>query len=166
MTVGTAKQESISAGPYNVSFNLSTADPYYIKILQPAAKETYSGMPYTEYDIEINDTIPLKPGLNINRLVSIDISHFQGQEGFNAGDIARSLEPYRAFITLYNRTIDDKAGFLEVISIMGVNKFSFGYSLDSQTVVAVSSMFPWEEGTMDLVKTFHVEEVLRNDIEA
>ena len=47
MMVGTAKQENIRAGPYNVSFNLSTVDPYSIIIYRPVVKESYSGVSYT-----------------------------------------------------------------------------------------------------------------------
>ena len=91
MTAGTAKQENIRAGPYNVSFNLSTVDPYYIINYQPTVKESYSGVSYTEYNIGINDTAAQKPGLNVNKFVLIDIAHYQGQTGFNAGAIARSF---------------------------------------------------------------------------
>ena len=158
MMVGTAKQENIRAGPYNVSFNLSTGDPYSIIIYQPVVKESYSGVSYTEYNIGINDTAAQKPGLNINKFVLIDIAHYQGQTGFNAGAISRSFEPYKTFVTLYNRTIDGKEGLLEVISVLAFNKFDFLYPVDSQTVVDVTSSFPWDDGTMNLVNTFHVEE--------
>ena len=51
----------------------------------------------------------------------------------------------------------------EVISFLRFNKFDFLYPVDSQTVVDVTSSFPWDDGTMNLVKTFHVEEARRQD---
>jgi hypothetical protein len=148
--------ELIRTGPDDVSFNLNRTDPYAIELYPAIAQETYEGVTYKSYNIKINNTSSSELGFNLNKNALIVVSHFDGA-AFNKKDMIKLYDQWMSVVTLYNRTIDDKDGMLAVADIFGLKKFSFMYLLDSQTTVAVDSTFPWDDGTLSLLKTIHVE---------
>lgn len=153
--MASAGQVNEKLGPYKLSFDLNITDPYNLVVYPAMAKETYAGTGYTEYQMEINDTVPPIPGSwSVKKHFLITIDHY---ESTFASIDRKTLESYDK--TVYNRTIDGKDGFLIVQSFPAfpeLNIFHLAYLLDPQTVVIAESGFPWDEGTLQLLKTIHI----------
>ena len=154
-----AKPESVETGPYKVNFDLGIKEPYEIEVYPGIPKETYAGASYTEYNIIINNTAPPKEGFNVDKYAQIIISHYEDPFTLNKEEFKKVYDQWKSYVTIYDRAIDNKDGLLVVTSLFGFNKFSFVYQMDPQNVVGADSTYPWEEGTMGLIKSIHVEKI-------
>ncbi len=116
--------------------------------------ETYDGVEQTVYTMFLYNSTPHfgaalwvtdynAPVSNSLELVGqrgIQLAHSQGVE-------AQAV----------NRTIDRHPGILIVSLSNPENTHIFTYWLDNQTSVSGLSLIPWDEGTLQLIKSIHVE---------
>lgn len=163
MSVSIAKQESLTMGPYKVSFDLNTTHEYSINNTIPVEyAETYGGISYVSYQTEINDS---------NNIAFITISYFSSNQMNKDIDEMKSNirdtllnSPYYDYDT-YDRIIDGKSGILGVGENYegDSNRFIAQYwpmfNMSGDTKVSINSYYPWDDGTLGLLKTIHVEMV-------
>lgn len=165
----TAKEENISLGPYDVTFDLNITENYIVNISEPKHSETLGGIPLTQYAATVGSD---------NYLACIAVSHYD--EPFdtnNETDVKHSLKFLSEWCDdpdaiTYNRKIDGHDGFLSHTSNCGFqfardpqhrDVFFANYWVDEadnfgNTTCMIISSFPWDEGTLSLLKTIHVEE--------
>lgn len=161
VSVSSAKQESLTMGPYKVSFDLNTTQEYSINNTIPVEyAETYGGISYVIYQTKINDS---------NNIAFITVNHFSSNQmnkdidemKSNIRDVL-SNSPYYDCDT-YDRIIDGKSGVLGVgENYEGDSNWFLAeywpmFNMSSDTKVSINSYYPWYDGTLSLLKTIHVE---------
>jgi len=161
VSLSSAKQESLIMGPYKVSFDLNTTQAYNINNAIPATYgETYGGISYVTYTTQINDS---------NNTALIIISYFSSNQMDKEiyamkSSIQDSLSnsPYYDS-DIYDRTIDGNAGILGVGENFKGDSQRFlaeywpMFNASGDTKIRIQSGYPWENGTLSLLRTIHVE---------
>jgi hypothetical protein len=162
MSVSSAKQESLIMGPYKVSFDLNTTQKYEINNTEVKYGETYGGTEYVRYNREVKN--------NSNLGVIIQTTYYTDTMNKDVYDsksdletVFQNLDNYYN-IKSYERLIDDQPGALVVgKNLEGDSLFAAGYwpklNLSGDTQMVIISTYPWENGTLSLLKTIHVEMV-------
>ena len=162
----TAKVEEVQLGPYEISFNLNIIEPYTVEI-EPnpcVAIEDYSGTIVTKCGASINVS---------NEIVFVGLNYFETGEHMNA---SRAAEKERATpiadefkAEMYRRPIDGYDGYLVVKSSILRPNLAYHYAYytpDPATLVIIYSSLPWWGGTLNLLKTIHVEKVGSHESDA
>jgi hypothetical protein len=161
VSVSSAKQESLTMGPYKVSFDLNTTQEYSINNTIPVQYgETYGGTSYVIYQIIINDS---------NNSASILVNYFANQMEKDIDTIKSNIESssyeHNKYDRTYYRTIDGKLGVLGVGENYAEDSPQFYaeywpmFNVSGDTGIRIFSSYPWDDGTLSLLKTIHVEMV-------
>jgi len=158
-----AEPDSVTTGPYKVTFDLGIpTDAYKVEIAEPKIEESLSGEIHTTFNIELVN----KTGLS-RRAIIILISYETEQIIPLPGELSEILEYYLLQRDdIYNidaaeREIDSHDGAVasgELIPL-GIDTYNAIYYLSSTDIVTIGSAYPWEEGTLQLLKTIHVEKI-------
>jgi hypothetical protein len=170
LPVVNAVPDSFVTGPYKVSFDLGLPqDAYSVTKNAPVIDETLGGEKRIEYSVMINN----KTGLY--RFMTIGIKHlnesntgavFTGEMIEEVLASKDSDDPRISGFSSDTRTIDGADGAvasmtlrLEQDNILDGYHAAYMPSFDyrKQTFVEVVSSYPWNEGTLQLLKTIHVE---------
>lgn len=118
--------------------------------------ETFDGMEYTEYKLYLHAPA------NNRSVVVLWIYEYNGtinlnQSNFWSSDIVGKQ---------YARSIDNHQGSLVAdVPVTGTNVpphttvFEWEYYLDNHTHIMGISAMPWDEGTLQLLKTIHIEKI-------
>ena len=152
-----ANPESITMGPYTVSFDLGYMGGYSITTEQ-SEKETLYGIPVTDYMTTIQGASP-------TQVIWLSVKEFRPTMEVEydtmgaMSDGLKSLSFQCGEPIIIPRTIDGKLGALGSTSCAGgFSVQGILYPLDTPNeVVIIFSGYPWDEGTSNLVKTIHVE---------
>lgn len=162
-----AESDSITTGPYNVTFDLGIPkEDYKVVVAAPKTSESLSGDISTTFNIElINRT-------GITRRSLITLTSYETEqvkptqdELMQTGKYVLSQDGSFYDIQAAGRKIDGYDG--AVISgtmrtssfINDIDTYSAIYHPSSTTVVGIFSLYPWDEGTLSLLKTIHVEKI-------
>jgi hypothetical protein len=157
-----AENDSVNAGPYRISFDLGLPqDAYKVDIGEPKESETLGGNRFTEYRVQIiNETGP--------RLILLNLNRFEKDQAIPTGSeieqMLRSIESSRAYdIDAASRIIDGSAGAVRSAKIDSYGSTTETYlasyfpKFDPKLIVVIFSSYPWDEGTLNLLKTIHIE---------
>lgn len=161
-----ASPDSVVTGPYNISFDLGVnRSDYNISMAAPKIVETLGGDERTDYSVDIIDRkdksrtikIFVKKTLEAGREATADVLE-TALELNNAGDSRIS-----GFKTA-TRTIDGAGGAIASAynNAASVEVYLALYQPlfdPTHTLVELQSTYPWEEGTLQLLKTIHVEKI-------
>jgi hypothetical protein len=159
-----AVPESVVTGPYKVSFDLGlNSDEYVINVTAPEMSEALDGKKWTEYRVNLYVMTDDYRGAMIaikNIEVPIPI--------YTASVWKQSLkedDPRVLNFKSDTRTIDGVSGAI-TSSTLRVNKETFVNTYravyqplfdPTHTIIDVVSYYPWNEGTLQLLKTIHIE---------
>ena len=164
-----AAPDSATTGPYNVSFDIGLPqDDYYLTVSDPMETETLGGDKRMEYSLYIRDNSSL------NRFMMIKIKHLDagkdlpivtGSDWEYILDSAYENDP--ACINYFSdkRTIDSADGAVASMTHVEDSKTTDIYhalyqtTFDSNISVEIFSEYPWDGGTLQLLKTIHVEKI-------
>jgi hypothetical protein len=160
-----ANQESLTTGPYTVSFDIGLKrNDYNISVEKPVQSEELSGATKNQYKIQIlNSSGP--------DFISIYLSSQAAIPILTADQFKQKIDRILANDTgivdvqTSTRIIDGVMGVAvsEGIILEGSNttKAYEAYYLPTfdprHVTVHISSTYPWEKGTLQLLKTIHVE---------
>jgi len=161
-----AVPDSIMIGPYKISFDLGISkNTYNLSAQPPLETETLSGIEYKMYKLYINDKLNKS---EIPRFITIEITKFDTEtRTFSSDQIIQLLED-KGMTGAIDREIDGSQGVIAkaTISISDPDHASnadvfvarFYPSVDlNRSVCAITSTYPWDEGTLALLKTIHIE---------
>jgi hypothetical protein len=165
--VANAAPDSIVTGPYKVSFDIGlTRDSYDVTAPDPQLSETLGGEKTTTYSVFINNRT------GDRRLISISMA--QQEKGSPTIPTGSKLEevlksndvndPRVSGFSSSTRTIDGVDGAVSSKTINAgsgtiIDMFNAAYApaIDPMhVVVVIISNYPWDEGTLQLLKTIHV----------
>ena len=139
------------------SFDLNITQEYNVKN-ETKHLETYSGVKYDVYTIELNseDNFALISIAYYNDTMNKNIEDMRS----NGEDFLRSLNNYN--IKTHNRTIDNQSGVLSIgANSNGDCMFAAQYwaklTQYGETNILLESDYPWDSGTLNLLKTIHVK---------
>jgi len=159
VATSSAKTETIAAEAYNVSFDLNTTEQYSIGDVKREYSESYEGINHVSYIIPIN-------GSNLASRASISIDFYNQTMNKDIESNMRRLEESLGYfcdkVNVCPRKIDGQSGILGTgIRCGSENEFYAKYWLlsneSTDTCVKISSRYPWNDGTLSLLRTIHVE---------
>jgi len=165
LTVGVP--DSAITGPYRISFDLGLPhDVYSVDLDDPIIDETLGGVKRERYLITItNDT-----GLSFLTISVIKLG--EAVPGISGSAMLQALDsldsdPRISGFQSDIRTIDGTSGAIAsgtfaTTEDIYITLYHAVYMLPSDpasTIVQIVSTYPWNEGTLQLLKTFHVEEL-------
>jgi len=181
-----AVPDSVTTGPYKISFDLGQEHNYYnITLSDPEENEALSGTKFTNYEVLVSRNLSswLESGWKLSfDSFSILIQRYTQEMGETSSDrmeqfLKESVESKGDLFTegitniqSSTRMIDNYEG---AIVSYGIKQKPYGkrefppeeaYSAMYQPIFRDSLVFidafsPWEEGTLQLLKTIHVEKI-------
>lgn len=159
-----AETDSVTTGPYKISFDLGLPkDAYKIEIGDPETKESLSGEISTNYVIKLIN----KTGLT--RTAIITLTSYEKEQVLPTQDEFVSMMKYMLIsmddvydIEATGREIDGYKGaagsYILRSSFNEIKMYTAAYLSSSTAFVFIFSAYPWEEGTLQLFKSIHVDE--------
>lgn len=153
-----AVQENITTGPYNISFDLGLAkNAYDIEILEPIPQEDLAGHLSTEYLINLTDGSTRQGYIKVILFEDSLVIPTQSE----LKDSLREALPYSLDdVETVGRDIDGHSGAAaSAREYFSDNSIYFAtYYLSQWETVTLMSKYPWEHGTLALLKTIHIEQ--------
>lgn len=150
-----SKPEIVSLGQYEINFNI----PIDIDMNKSVTRgETYSGINFTDsyasfYDIKDRTFVMEISVANYSSNMSTDLSALKDTLKTILNDLGYPQS------SAYDRVIDGIDGSLLVGAnpLAAKKAFAWGYFINDKTCIIGVSYIPWDEGTLALLKTIHVE---------
>lgn len=164
--VATAVPDSAVMGPYKVSFDLGLPkDAYSISITEPKEKESLGGDITTEYKAKIQNNTGMTRFAYIYLYLNDKKQPIPTPEELAAAFRYGVSQDYRdSNIDSAARTIDGLPGMAGsydyTTSGVTIKVFMAEYYTkidEGRLYCIISSTYPWDEGTLQLLKTIHVE---------
>lgn len=165
---GAATPEDVTTGPFKISFDMDLPkESYNITVDLPKEERSSSGEMRTKYAIELKNKMKDKTGLT--RFADISIRDYQEEQRIATTDeyVAILKDPAKKDPDVKVRlgtvtAIDGTTGTVMPVELAGTKWYSITYhpSFDPNHVtVTIISGFPWEEGTLQLLNTIHIERI-------
>lgn len=156
-----AEPDSVTTGPYTISFDLGLPhDAYTVSIEDPTESETLSGDAKIKYSVKINN----KTG--VTRLATLSLTESKIETKMTGEEMAASMKSIftkSGFKSVESaaRTIDGQDGAIVsgyiTVSGIKIKTYQASYYPTEDTTFFVTSSYPWDEGTLQLLKTIHIE---------
>lgn len=156
--LASAVPDSVITGPYNISFDLGLPKDVYTKTAEdPKETESLGGESQTKYSIKIENKS------DSLQLISISMTEYaQEQTGASATSAEMEKVLKKMFPSSANtasRTIDEKHGVIAEYSSSGITLYTAVYWPNARLFALLVSTYPWDEGTLSLLKTIHIEKI-------
>jgi hypothetical protein len=154
-----AEPNNVTTGPFKVSFDLGPkAENSTIEAQEGIDTEARDGTAYIQYNINIEGDTP--------HTALISVSKWQKELSSDTleNETTRQLKVNgNSDSPISTRTIDGHEGLLTEFDIAH-NSYSprcyFAvWLIDSYTAVKLISTYPWDEGTLSMLKTIHIEKI-------
>ena len=165
-----AESDSVTIGPYKVSFDLNIFENYSIDTTGPKDSETlYDNTPFRGYFVTVNSS-KYYAIISISRFGRIMYTKNETDMQNQKAVLASACDDQ--YVHTINQRIDGHDGLMSMsnncnlknFGHIGHNTFLAEYWIDEvdnygNTSCMILSSFPWENGTASLLKTIHVEEL-------
>lgn len=149
--LASAVPDSVITGPYKILFDMGTPNnAYTLNTSAPIDTGPLFGEKSNMYNIIItNKTDP-------ERVVHITMTEYETDQT-KGTDIKRAL----TMLTHNSGQISERIidGFNGGVASMGSDMFTAAYFPFNYLTTVISSTYPWEEGTLSLLKTIHIEKI-------
>jgi hypothetical protein len=162
--LASAAPDSVITGPYNVLFDLGLPkDAYKIDVKNPESSETLGGAASETYSftlVQINNTTASN-----SAMVNIHAAKQAVVPSAQRVSLNRKEVEALGFLGVQAaaRQIDGKDGVVcsgfELVDGKTLTTYFADYYLSKSEKVLVYSDIPWDEGTLQLLKTIHIEKV-------
>lgn len=154
--LASAVPDSVITGPYNVSFDFGF-DSYDIVEKPITNTETLEGNKYTAYSMTIYNGSYHDSGIAI-----IGITEFEEDQNFPTNEAA--VKTFKnAYTDATTRSIDGTTGIITSTELdngitiyLAIYHPAFNPKRLNATVI---SNYPWDEGSLSLIKTIHIEKI-------
>ena len=165
--IADAENHSVTTGLYKVYFDLGlpSYDAYNVIVSPENESKSISGGNTTAYQFTIDNTV------GFGRSATVIITHYEKAKPIlSSEDVLKLLEhkiieqSNLILINLEDRLIDGGVGAVASYRSKDVEKVTYDAIYQptfdpSHTFVEIVTPCPWDEGTQQLLKTFHVEKV-------
>jgi len=165
-----AVPENITTGPYRISFDLGISkEAYLIEIKEPKQEESLGGHISTEYIIQITNKTGITHLLQIGLTKSVEATPVP---------TAEELRQILLYIAYNNKKLKNVVSATRIIdgsngAIVSADFSTLALDYTTKTFVAmfyptidsshlsclIISCYPWDAGTLQLLKTIHIEKV-------
>ena len=169
--LASAENDSVTTGPYKVSFDLGVPHgTYTVTISEPKSTESLSGDKSTDYNVEIRNNTGLTNfafvGIYDHETIQ-PIPTSSDLENIIRNSFVDTQYAYNTYnVETANRVIDNSNGAIGSadvdVSGFKLKEYQAGYrpKFDpTHLYVIITSLMPWDEGTLQLLKTIHIEKV-------
>lgn len=170
LPIATAVPDSVINGPYKISFDLgSSRDAYNVTVNAPVIDETLGGDKRMEYSVTVSNKT------EFYRFFIIDIKTIDEElpiiaSGSEIEAALKSLnanDPRNSNFQSDTRMIDGMSGAVASMSrkfdsdiVIDVYSGMYPSAFDPKhTYVNILSTYPWNEGTLQVLKTIHIERI-------
>ena len=163
ITVSSAKHETVTVGPYEVSFDLNTTQEYNINVTKPIYSDTYGGIKYVAYIFDLKNTSLNIPLARITVFLYNNTSMEKSIEKMDSSTKQSLYGLGYHNVKTYNRIIDGQQGILGTVDRYDAPSLFFAVYWPTtsnnlgDTWVSIRSIYPWEPETLSILKTIHVE---------
>lgn len=164
LPVVNAVPDSAIVGPYRISFDLGLPhDAYNVTIVPPMFEGQEKFATYS-MNMNMNNETGLYQGASINLSTGYKIGTDVNVTGFieNLLKAIDNADPSDSNFHLATCTIDGMDGAVESMDFkvnqdLVLTKYHAIYLLSPDTLVDIVSIYPWYGGSLQLLKTIHVE---------
>lgn len=150
--------EAIVMGAYKVSFDMGRNVPLDWNVTGPIESETLDGISYTEFSAESMVDYPLTIRITVrstNETGPLNQTEINNAKNNIAGLLKNCIDE-----RIVDRVIDGTRGVIGAGFDSDANEqFYIACWKDNQTAYDISTYRPWENGTLSLLKTIHVERI-------
>lgn len=156
--LASAENDSVTTGPYKISFDTGFArHDYSVNITPPKKTEELDGTKYVEYEINITNKIETQES---PQRAYVTLTRYDKEMIFPTIDAL--INPGGT-----KRQIDGVDGVIFVSELTNTR----GITIPIYTVLyypavepthlrcIISSFYPWDSGTLQLLKTIHIEKI-------
>jgi hypothetical protein len=154
--------DSITTVPYKISFDLGLPrDAYNVTVADPKSTETLGGDKITIYEISIKNSTPFTFDMMYINLAYQDTAQYsQNLSSIRQYEVVykQALESEYTRVETATREIDGTWGIVARADDAICHVIYYPL-IDSHLKMVISSTYPWDEGTLSLLKTIHVEKV-------
>jgi len=157
-----AEQENLALGPYKVSFDLGIEDRMKWIVSDPINSESMDGsLTYTQYSAtmlaDLTESEFYAELKRLGRTPSSDSVIIKIEQYNSTSDVSMNgtTALINSPIRISKRTIDGRNGTIGTVGTV----YLAAWWVENNTSAAVSSSFPWDKGTLSLLKTIHVEKI-------
>ena len=154
--------DSVITGPYKISFDLGLPhDAYKVTVAEPKSTEKLSGDKITTYEIDIENRTPLTFDMMHITLAYQDTAQYsQNLSSVRQYEVAykQAIESEYTRVETATREIDGTWGIVARADDAIYHVIHYPL-IDSHLKMVISSTYPWDEGTLQLIKTIHVEKI-------
>jgi hypothetical protein len=160
-----AVPDSVTTGPYKISFDLGIPkEAYYVTVSDPKEKESLGGDKSITYSIFIKNVT----GISRIALIALTITKPELKTFLTPEEMQMSMRSYLPKSGLTNietsaREIDGKTGAIASgdmdISGLEIKLYQASYYPSKDTMAFVQSSYPWDEETLSLLKSIHIETI-------
>ena len=156
-----AEPDSVNMSPYMVTFDLGVpTSSYEVSVSRPVKSETLAGDSSTDYVFEISDKWTDAHYFT----VGVYVKSYDSQDVLTPDSLLVILESTLRDMGGENiqsaiRTIDGRDGCVASCDVGDFTFYAAQYVISTYpcTYVVIASTYPWDEGTLSLIKTIHVE---------
>jgi len=153
-----ADPESISTGPYNISFDLGMPKgSYELNVSPPKETESLGGAVYKTYAFEVRDRN------NSEYKIYTSITKYSEKQ-ISMPYSAKNMETIMKNIVggimseIDTRQVDGKNAAIARYAGTNGDTYTVMYYQDEYTLVLILSGYPWDDATLAFIKSFHVSE--------
>ena len=167
--LATGVPDSVITGPYNISFDLGfSKDSYRVNIADPIQKEELNGDVTTEYNVSIqNITEP-------DRKIKVELTEYGEDHIIPTAEELK--EQYALILSIAGNVKKSEVDTRVIDGVKGVilsatpkadksrgitekESFVAEWNPSNQLNILLDLDFPWEEGTLSMLKTIHIEKI-------
>lgn len=156
--LASAVPDSVITGPYNISFDLGLPeDAYTINAKDPKETESLSGEKETVYSLSTENESD--PALSVS-ISMTEYAEKQTGASVSSSTMEKTMKKlFPASASVASRDIDGKNGAIAKYTTTDMTLYTAVYYPNAYLFALVISTYPWDEGTLSLLKTIHVEKV-------
>ena len=157
-----AEPQTVTTGPYTISFDLGISNKsYLVNVSTPKTNESVAGDISTEYQVELQNNT------GIARMATFNITEYQKNQTLPTPDEMGSILKYALEQLPKIRDVQTNSQIIDGVngSIASGTFDGYGLSLEAYVImynptprlsVVLTSTYPWDEGTSQLLNTTHV----------
>lgn len=161
-----AEQENLILGPYEVSFDLGIEDLTNWVVNEPIKSESMDGnLTFAKYSANSGTLTESQFYSELKRLgrspsigyATIQITQYNSTEDESVNGTKTMIQTVVPRIS--KRIIDGRNGYIGSRTTGTVTSYVADWWVENNTSALITSTFPWDEGTLSLLKTIHVEKI-------